>query len=120
MTKLFEMIQNYNMDEVQQLQYRKFIETLDDRVYSRYIKNYIINHIPKIFINAMKNKDSLMIRKIIKLFYYPMPEISQRANGEAHELIRGRKVSNRNASPKKNLKNFFNLEGFFSFIQYLY
>ena len=76
MTKLFEMIQNYNMDEVQQLQYRKFIETLDDRVYSRYIKNYIINHIPKIFINAMKNKDSLMIRKIIKLFYYPMPEIS--------------------------------------------
>ena len=47
-------------------------------------------------------------------------QFSQRANGEAHELIRGRKVSNRNASPKKNLKNFFNLEGFFSFIQYLY
>ena len=68
MTKLFEMIQNYNMDEVQQLQYRKFIETLDDRVYSRYIKNYIINHIPKIFINAMKNKDSLMIRKILNYF----------------------------------------------------
>lgn len=63
MTKLFEMIQNYNMDEVQQLQYRKFIETLDDRI-SYY--NGLFQILEKL-LTTNKKPDEFVLQKLSEI-----------------------------------------------------